>query len=87
MLHLSGPRSFIKAAEKLYRMLEVDRYAERWPLIPRAELEASCVKVVDAEGGLRCISALPSNPEVDPDCESWRAMVQGSVTVCLLSTA
>ncbi|CAJ1413970.1 unnamed protein product [Effrenium voratum] len=44
-LHLAGPKCFMKKPAAVWAMLSVERYHERWPLIPLEELEASAVQM------------------------------------------
>ena len=39
--------AYIKKPEKIQELLNVERYAERWPLIPKEELHASSVQHPD----------------------------------------
>ena len=41
--YLAGPSCFMSAPEAVAELLSPERYAKRWPLIPREELDASCV--------------------------------------------
>ena len=51
-VHLAGPQCFMKNRWAVANLLSVERYANRWPLIPYAELDASAVNlVIDDEGG------------------------------------
>ena len=42
---ISGPKCFMEKPDKVWRLLAVDRYHERWPLIPLEELQASAVNM------------------------------------------
>ena len=42
---LHGPENFMQNAEAVWQLLSVDRYHQRWPLIPLKQLEASAVDV------------------------------------------
>ena len=42
---LHGQKNFMQNAEAVWQLLSVDRYHQRWPLIPLKELEASAVDV------------------------------------------
>ena len=45
-LHIAGDRCFMRQPNKVWKMLEVSRYAERWPLVAATgELQASSVEV------------------------------------------
>ncbi|CAE7026696.1 unnamed protein product [Symbiodinium sp. CCMP2592] len=43
--YLKGSKCFMAAADRVWEMVSVKRYHERWPLIPIKELEASSVDV------------------------------------------
>ena len=47
---LAGKDCFMHAPSKVMRLLSVDRYHDRWPLIPLEELQASAVALPHGEG-------------------------------------
>ena len=47
--YLAGDYCFMKNPAKVAELLSLERYQRRWPLIPYAELKASCVRL-EVEG-------------------------------------
>ena len=51
---LHGPENFMQNADAVWQLLSVERYHQRWPLIPLKELEASAVDVERAGSASWC---------------------------------
>ena len=62
---IAGEHSFMMNPDVVWKFLSVERYKERWPLIPEAELLASSVSVVDSFG--QKVSVLLHKRRVDAD--------------------
>ena len=48
-VHLTGELGFMQNADAVWKLLSVDRYQQRWPMIPAEELLASSVTVVGSD--------------------------------------
>ena len=95
-VHLTGELGFMENADAVWKLLSVDRYQERWPLIPAEELRASSVTVVGSDG--RDIQVLLHKRRVTPDmacgkcptlvCQDcWRAFSPKKPRLCRFALA
>ena len=95
-VHLTGELGFMQSPDAVWKLLSVDRYQERWPLIPAEELRASSVTVVGGDG--RAVQVLLHKRRVTQDmacgrcptlvCQDcWRAFSPKKPQMCRYALA